>query len=333
MATGGLGRVAGSAAGAKLGKEYLAPELHKLTGDGMVGGIHGIRGGKIHSKDVEKFFRDLGKKVVGKKAEKKIEEYGNKAGKYITSKKGSEVMHHGRSLKVSENSSKNVPSSSLGIKSSGVKASSLFKAHQEKIKAAHPEFATKKKQEQLKARVKEQADGVELNRMVRKWGGFSHGKPFNYHYNIVANIKFDSANLMLLPIVEVFFDKVGVSHKDAYDYLVNADEHKYANELLNFSQENWDTYSYLYNTQDLQDRFVLGEVQGDVVVTFKLSQINQDNYNEVLQNLQHIVHNGEEGDWEVGGLILSINNKVNNIEDRIKITNSEIKPEHIYEVY
>ena len=194
-------------------------------------------------------------------------------------------------------------------------------------------FDKSNKQAQLRARVQEQADGVELNRMFRKWGGFSHGKPFNYHYNIVANIKFDSANLMLLPIVEVFFDKVGVSHKDAYDYLVNADEHKYANELLNFSQEDWDTYSYLYNTQDLQDRFVLGEVQGDIVVTFNLSQINQDNYNEVLQNLQHIVHNAEEGNWEVGGLILSINNKVNNIEDRIKITNPEIKPEHIYEVY
>jgi len=74
-------------------------------------------------------------------------------------------------------------------------------------------------------------------------------------------------------------------------------------------------------------------VQGDVVVTFRLSQINQDNYNEVLQNLQHIVHNAEEGDWEVGGLILSVNNKVNNIEDRIKITNPQIKPEHLYEVY
>jgi hypothetical protein len=74
-------------------------------------------------------------------------------------------------------------------------------------------------------------------------------------------------------------------------------------------------------------------VQGDVVVTFKLSQINEDNYNEVLQNLQHIVHNGEKGDWEVGGLTLSINNKVNNIEDRIKITNPEINPQHRFEVY
>lgn len=82
-------------------------------------------------------------KVTGVKASQKQDS----SDLYITSKKGSKVMHHGRSLKVSENSSKNVPSSSLGIKSSGVKASSLFKAHQEKIKAAHPELATIKKQE------------------------------------------------------------------------------------------------------------------------------------------------------------------------------------------
>ena len=138
---------------------------------------------------------------------------------------------------------------------------------------------------------------------------------------------------MLLPVVEVFFDKVGLADKDAYDYLVNADEHKYANELLKFSKEDWDNYSYLYNTQNLQDRFTLGEVQGDVVVTFKLSQINQENYDNVLQNLQHIIHSAEEGDWEVEGLLLSVNKKVNTVKDKIKVTNPEIKPEHLYEVY
>jgi len=194
-------------------------------------------------------------------------------------------------------------------------------------------FDKSNKEAQLRARMQEQADEVEMTRMFRKWGGFSHGKPFDYHYDIVANIEFDSANLMLLPIVETFFNKVGVTNKDAYDYLVNADEHKYANELLNFSQEDWDSYSYLYNTQNLEDRFMLGEVEGDIILTFKLSQINQENYNEVLQNLQHIVHNAEEGDWEVGGLILSIKNKTNNIKDKIKITNPEIKPKHLYEVY
>lgn len=194
-------------------------------------------------------------------------------------------------------------------------------------------FDKSNKEAQLRARLQEQADQVEMTRMFRKWGAFSHGSPLDYHYNIAANIEFDTANLMLLPVVEVFFDKVGVTTKDAYDYLVNADEHKYANELLKFSKEDWDNYSYLYNTQNLQDRFALGQVQGDVVVTFKLSQINQDNYDNVLQNLQHIVHNAEEGDWEVGGLTLSINNKVNNIQDKIKINNPEIKPQDKFRVY
>lgn len=194
-------------------------------------------------------------------------------------------------------------------------------------------FDKTNKEAQERARLQEQADSVEMSRMFRKWGGFSHGKPFNYHYNIAANIELDSANLMLLPVVEMFFDKIGVTTKDAYDYLVNADEHKYANELLKFSEEDWKNYSYLYNTQHLQDRFVLGKVEGDVVLTFKLSQITQENYDQVLQNLQHIVHNAEEGDWEVGGLILSVNKKENNIADKIKINNPEIKPEHLYEVY
>ena len=194
-------------------------------------------------------------------------------------------------------------------------------------------FDKTNKEAQERARLQEQADSVEMSRMFRKWGGFSHGKPFNYHYNIVANIELDSANLMLLPVVEMFFDKIGVTTKDAYDYLVNADEHKYANELLKFSEEDWKNYSYLYNTQDLQDRFVLGKVEGDTVLTFKLSQITQENYDQVLQNLQHIVHNAEEGDWEVGGLVLSVNKKENNIAGKIKINNPEIKPEHLYEVY
>lgn len=188
-------------------------------------------------------------------------------------------------------------------------------------------------QAQLRARMQQQADEVEMSRMYRKWGMFSHGTPANYYYNVVANIEFDSANLMLLPIVEVFFSKVGVTNKDAYEHLVNADEHKYANELLNFSQKDWKTYSYLYNTQELQERFILGDVQGDIVISFSLSQVNQNNYNEVLQNLQHIIHNAEEGDYEVGGFVLSINKKTNSIKSKIKVTNPEIRPEHLYKVY
>ena len=47
-------------------------------------------------------------------------------------------VHHGVSLKVSDNSSKNVPSSSLGMESSGSKAKELFKEHQKRVHAIAP---------------------------------------------------------------------------------------------------------------------------------------------------------------------------------------------------
>lgn len=186
---------------------------------------------------------------------------------------------------------------------------------------------------QARARMQEQADRVEVSRMFRKWGAFSHGKPFNYNYNIIANIEIDSPHFATLSAIEIFFDKVSVSHIDAYNFLVNADEHKYANELLNFSQENWEKYSYLYNTESLQDRFTLEKEEGDIVLSFKLSEVTQDTYDNVFMNLQHIVHNAEEGDWEVGGLILSIKDKKNNIENKIKVNNPEIKPQDLFKVY
>jgi len=45
-------------------------------------------GGRIKTKDVENFFRNIGKKVIGKKATKSVEKFGRDAGDYITAKKG-----------------------------------------------------------------------------------------------------------------------------------------------------------------------------------------------------------------------------------------------------
>ena len=66
---------------------------------------------------------------------------------YITSKnkKTGKVLKHGRSLKVSQGSSKNVPASNLGMESAGSKAKELYKAHQEKVKTDHPDLTKVKK--------------------------------------------------------------------------------------------------------------------------------------------------------------------------------------------
>jgi hypothetical protein len=50
--------------------------------------VASITGGKIKPKDVENFFRNIGKKVIGKKATKEVEKFGEDAAKYITKKKG-----------------------------------------------------------------------------------------------------------------------------------------------------------------------------------------------------------------------------------------------------
>jgi hypothetical protein len=67
---------------------------------------------------------------------------------YVTSKdpKTGKVVKHGYSLKVSDKSSKNIPSSSLGMESSGSKARELFKDHQDKIKKLFPELNDIKKE-------------------------------------------------------------------------------------------------------------------------------------------------------------------------------------------
>lgn len=79
-------------------------------------------------------------KVTGVKATQKQDA----SDLYVTTdhKKEGET-HHGVSLKVSDKSSKNVPASSLGMKSSGEKAQSLYKEHQKKIKQMHPELEGK----------------------------------------------------------------------------------------------------------------------------------------------------------------------------------------------
>lgn len=61
-----------------------------------------------------------------------------------------EKLHHGISLKVSDKSSKNVPSSSLGMESSGSTARELFKTHQDKIKNMYPDLASVKKEDRHK---------------------------------------------------------------------------------------------------------------------------------------------------------------------------------------
>ena len=134
-------------------------------------------------------------------------------------------------------------------------------------------------------------------------------------------------------MVSSFFNINYINEISFYNEFINQNEHSYANQLLNFSDKQWDKYSYMYNTENLEDYVSLGDPQGDILVNFNLSNVNQNNFNNFIYNLQHFIHQYDEGTYEYDGYTLIINSKNNIIKDKIKIINPTLKESDKYLVF
>lgn len=183
---------------------------------------------------------------------------------------------------------------------------------------------------QERAILQQHADAVEMSRINRKWGGFSHGNPNKYYYKINSEINIDSNNFNIFKTVSSFFNVNYINNIEFYNEFINQNEYVYANQLLNFSKKDWEKYSYMYNNENLEDYISLDGAQGDVLIKFNLSDINQNTFNNIILNLQHIIHQYDIGEYEYEGFRICINNKNNIIKDKIEITNPSIKKEHKY---
>lgn len=105
---------------------------------------------------------------------------------YVSTKhpKTGKITHHGVSLKVSDNSSKNIPSSSLGMESGGSKAKEHFAAHKAAILKAHPQLVGKNKvdrKEAAKADPKMHADVKDRNKALLHKVAHSHAAELQHH--------------------------------------------------------------------------------------------------------------------------------------------------------
>jgi hypothetical protein len=183
-----------------------------------------------------------------------------------------------------------------------------------------------------RSKLQQKADSVELKRFIKKWGTFSHGNPLNYFYTINAKITIDDTNLNKLESIEPFFDKIYVS-----DYSIiykKNNTHSYANTLLNINQNEWDKYSYLYNECNLNNYFTFDAMQGDVMIEFNLSDVNNNNFNNFISNLQHIIHQTSEvGEYQYENFKIIIKLKKNIINNMINVKNPSIKSEDLYVIY
>jgi len=194
-------------------------------------------------------------------------------------------------------------------------------------------FNKENKMAQVRATLQQYADQIEMFRFFRKWGNLSHGFPSNYYYKISSQINIDSNNIDTFNLISSFFNINYINSKELYDLYINQSNHQYANELLNFSNDNWEEYSYMYNTEDEKNNIRIGKAKGDIIVSFNLSNINKDTYNNIIYNLQHIIHQYDEGKYHYNGFNIEIKAKNNIIKDKIKVTNPEVKENHKYLIF
>lgn len=190
---------------------------------------------------------------------------------------------------------------------------------------------------QAKASVQKQADQVELDRFVRKWGRFNHSTNKIAVYDIVAKITDDNINKYVFSIIEKFFRRVYIKNTTIRDYYINfnKDSHRYANNLLNIDTNVWEDYNYLYRREDILNKILpYDECDGDVIVEFSSNNITINSINEVIKYLQDIV-------GQVSGLgvyeLYPIKVHVNALKDisssLIFVENPSVKEEDLYEIY
>jgi hypothetical protein len=110
-----------------------------------------------------------------------------------------DVVHHGKSLKVTEGSNKKVPASSLGAEFSGSQAKAIHAKHREDLYAAHPELKgiknKQKRKDWMKSNPQAASDIRGRNRRLLNDVATAHAKELNDrlakgdHEGVVSHIR------------------------------------------------------------------------------------------------------------------------------------------------
>jgi len=190
---------------------------------------------------------------------------------------------------------------------------------------------------QERAHLQQTADNIEMGRFLKKWGTFSHSTQIVKHYNIVANVLGGTLELQKFANFETFFDKVFVEDIAIIDAMQDYYQrlHVVANKLLNISDDTWSEYGYIFNTQKASDRIKpLADSDGVIIVEFNLDTVDTKYLHEFIVKLQDVIASmNDVGTFEYGPFKVTINNLQNRATELIKVTNPEIKQQHLYAIH
>lgn len=173
---------------------------------------------------------------------------------------------------------------------------------------------------QNRVKLQEQADQIELRRFIRKWGGFNHGTEKLTKYDVNLEIK-NSSKLspQVIINIEPLFSQVYIDDSSIREILLDSvkDEHDLANQLLNFTNEEWERTSKYHNLVNYENIF---KFQTNSLLKYNAKIIidgatlsNSDFI--VINQIHKIIENYDIGDYKYGNIIISILNKLplNNI--------------------
>jgi hypothetical protein len=164
--------------------------------------------------------------------------------------------------------------------------------------------------------LQQKADQIELKRFIRKWGGFNHGESKLEKYDVDLIIK-NSKNLPLdfILSIEPLFSKVWVDDLNIKESLLQntSDEHLLANNLLNFTEKQWEKTKKYHNLVNYHNIFLkysnLNREKLNAYVEIDGLNMSQEN-NQLFHYLHNLIKEYEVGKYEFHSSIIQINKKI-----------------------
>jgi glycosyltransferase involved in cell wall biosynthesis len=173
------------------------------------------------------------------------------------------------------------------------------------------------------------ADGIEIRRFLKKWGGFNHGEQKLKKMDIDLVIKDDKQlNPLFVAQLEVYSSRVWLRSQDYINTMMQtfSNEQDPANQLLGYEKEGWEEAKHLFRTTNFQDIYRVGEpIDFNVKIEIDFTNVDpaQDEFIQNVTRLGDIIEAQEPGIYELGSAKIEIRNIVDLAKDQIIIQNPQ----------
>lgn len=178
---------------------------------------------------------------------------------------------------------------------------------------------------QSRVQIQNFADQIELRRFIRKWGRFNHGEEKLRKLDMDLILIDNSSNrLALLGQLEPYFSRVWVDSPEEKERVLAfyKREHNAANELLKFSDEDWNNAKKFYNQIDYDKVFQVGvPPEFNIMVTVDTKKNGSNFFFENINHLSDIIEDPEPGIYELGIATIEVRNVVNLAENQVVVDN------------